>query len=398
MTDDSNGLLPSPPDEPDEVVANEPVPSTPGASRAAPTTGTALCLSGGGYRAMVFHIGVLWRLNEAGLLPELDRVSSVSGGSITAGVLGLRWNRLDFDDNGVARAFGSQLVGPLRRFARVGVDTSAVLTGLGLPFVSVADRVARAYRKHLFDNATLQDLTDNPRFVINATNVASGVLLRFSKPYLADYRVGQVKDPEVSLAVAVAASSAFPPVLSPCTLDLRRADWVDQEGNDLTTKEFRGRIQLSDGGVYDNLGLQTAWNGHRTLLVSDAGGRIGADPNPARDWARHSTRVLQVVDSQVRALRKRQLIDAYLTGTRDGSYLGIRSEVAAYGLADPMQADPTVTRRLAAIPTRLTRMSDELQEQLINWGYVITDTGLRRHVRPGLPKGRLPYPARPLAR
>ena len=46
--------------------------------------GVALCLSGGGYRAMLFHLGAIWRLNELGRLPTLDRVSSVSGGSITA--------------------------------------------------------------------------------------------------------------------------------------------------------------------------------------------------------------------------------------------------------------------------------------------------------------------------
>ena len=54
----------------------------------------ALCLSGGGYRAMLFHVGALWRLNEVGYLSKLSRVSSVSGGSITAGVLactGLSW-------------------------------------------------------------------------------------------------------------------------------------------------------------------------------------------------------------------------------------------------------------------------------------------------------------------
>ena len=45
----------------------------------------ALCLSGGGYRAMLFHVGVLWRLVDSGVLAEVDRVSSVSGGSITAG-------------------------------------------------------------------------------------------------------------------------------------------------------------------------------------------------------------------------------------------------------------------------------------------------------------------------
>jgi NTE family protein len=38
---------------------------------------SALCLSGGGYRAMVFHIGVLWRLYETGLLKNIKRISSV---------------------------------------------------------------------------------------------------------------------------------------------------------------------------------------------------------------------------------------------------------------------------------------------------------------------------------
>src|SRR5688572_24600705 len=72
--------------------------------------GTALCLSGGGYRAMLFHVGALWRLNEWGYLPKLARVSSVSGGSITAGVLGLKWPRLAFDAQGVGRTFNEEVV------------------------------------------------------------------------------------------------------------------------------------------------------------------------------------------------------------------------------------------------------------------------------------------------
>jgi NTE family protein len=59
-----------------------------------PNPGMALCLSGGGYRAMVFHIGAIWRLSETGVLPSLQRISSVSGGSITAGMLALKWKRL----------------------------------------------------------------------------------------------------------------------------------------------------------------------------------------------------------------------------------------------------------------------------------------------------------------
>lgn len=45
-----------------------------------PEMGAALCLSGGGYRAMLFHVGVLWRLYEARLLQDVKRISSVSGG------------------------------------------------------------------------------------------------------------------------------------------------------------------------------------------------------------------------------------------------------------------------------------------------------------------------------
>jgi NTE family protein len=69
---------------------------------AKPQPGMALCLSGGGYRAMLFHLGALWRLNEFGLLRGLVRVSSVSGGSITAGMLGLMWERLQFNDQNAA--------------------------------------------------------------------------------------------------------------------------------------------------------------------------------------------------------------------------------------------------------------------------------------------------------
>jgi len=50
-----------------------------------------LALSGGGYRATLFGLGSLTRLNDAGLLGKLDLITSVSGGSILAGILALRW-------------------------------------------------------------------------------------------------------------------------------------------------------------------------------------------------------------------------------------------------------------------------------------------------------------------
>jgi NTE family protein len=224
--------------------------------------------------------------------------------------------------------------------------------------------------------------------------VQSGALFRFSKPYMADYRVGRVDQPAVALADAVAASSAFPPVLSPFELDLRDAAWVDEPGNDLGAGEYRERAVLSDGGVYDNLGLETAWRACRTVLVSDAGGQMQAEPDPDHDWGRHLFRVLGVIDNQVRALRKRQCIDAFIAGERLGAYWGMRTDLADYGLADPLPAPHAATLALAMLPTRLARVDGEVQDRVINWGYAACDAALRAHVDPALPApGGFPYPA-----
>src|SRR5439155_19681952 len=103
--------------------------------------GRALCLSGGGYRAMLFHAGALWRLNELGWLQALDRISSVSGGSIVASLLGLKWRVLGFDAKGIAQRFGEEIVGPLRALASSTIDVPAVALGIPWPG-SINDRLA----------------------------------------------------------------------------------------------------------------------------------------------------------------------------------------------------------------------------------------------------------------
>src|SRR5215831_21039242 len=85
-----------------------------------PRPGAALCLSGGGYRAMLFHVGCLWRLNEIGALGTLKRISSVSGGSITAGVLGMNWGALGLTAQAPIAPpdrFRELVVNPLRQLA-----------------------------------------------------------------------------------------------------------------------------------------------------------------------------------------------------------------------------------------------------------------------------------------
>jgi NTE family protein len=357
--------------------------------------GTALCLSGGGYRAMLFHAGALWRLNELGYLPKLDRISSVSGGSITAAMLGRRWARLRFDAGGVAQAFTAELVAPLRGLASRTIDRASVIRGILEPRRTVAEKVAEAYRRHLFDGDTLQHLPDRPRFVINATNVQTGSLWRFSKPYMADYRIGMYPEPHVDLAVAVGASSAFPPILSPVRLTVDADGYAAEGRGELFRPPFTTNPALTDGGVYDNLGLETAWKRCETVLVSDGGGHMEPEADVHSDWPRHSLRVNALVDNQVRDLRKRQTIEAFRAGTRTGAYWGIRTDIAKYEAPSVLPGPLAQTRALAAVKTRLERMPDVLQERLINWGYAVCDAAVRAHVDGGMPAPhRFPYPDR----
>jgi NTE family protein len=263
----------------------------------------------------------------------------------------------------------------VRKLGQRTIDRGSIIGGILSPWRTIGDNIAKAYRSSLFGNATLQDLpSDNegPRFVINATNVQSGALWRFSKPYMGDYKVGRVLNPAISLSVAVAASSAFPPVLSPVVLDLSASSFAPDPSAPLQSRPFTSKVYLSDGGVYDNLGLETAFKRYRTLFVSDGGGKMAPQEKPARDWARHALRINDVIDNQVRSLRKRQLMQEFQGGPEhDGAYWGIRSDLKNYPLGIGLTCPNARTEELATTPTRLERMDSDYQERLINWGYAV---------------------------
>lgn len=345
--------------------------------------GTALCLSGGGYRAMLFHLGALWALNDHGWLKKLDRVSSVSGGSITAAVLGLHWNELVYDANGKATNFVDVVVKPVRKLAGKTLDLRAMLAG-AFTKGTISDKIIAAYSKELFKDATLQSLPDRPRFVINATSVQSTNLFRFSKPYVWDYRVGKIENPQILLAAAVAASSAFPPLLSPVRLDLKPFTFVPNSGTDLQKPPFTEMAILTDGGVYDNMGIETAWKRYKRILVSDAGAKTPEEEKPHTNAVQHSLRVNSLIDNQVRSLRKRQVIDSFTAKTRQGAYWSVRSDIAKYAVPGALPAPLAKALELAATPTRLAEINNPTQERLINWGYAITDAAMRKHVDPSL--------------
>lgn len=362
---------------------------------------------------MLFHLGALWRLNELGYLKELKRVSSVSGGSIIAAVLGMNWSALTFDEKtGVASGFAGAVVDPIRRLAGRSLDWRAVLAGILLPGSSVSWHLSWMYDRRLFRGATLQQLPaddEGPLFVINATNLQSGVLWRFSQPYAWDYRVGQLKRPEIRLAKAVAASSAFPPVLAPARFRFKESAYTPGTGKDLQEAAYTTRPVLADGGVYDNLGLETAWKRCQTVLISDGGGAMAPAQGKLwrlsswrwRDWGTQSVRVMSVIDNQVRALRKRQAIQGFESQPGDphfrhGTYWGIRSNIEKYPLEKaPLDCPSERTLELAKTRTGLRKLAALRQERLINWGYAICDAAMRKHViaDPGYPApDEFPYP------
>ena len=382
-----------------DAASTWPVEMLPGEEPEAPLLGTSgLCLSGGGSRAMLFHLGALIRLNELGLLGKLDRISSVSGGSIVAGVLGAKWKSLSFDPaTGVASNLDAAVIQPIMSFASVNVDIPSAVWGVVLPRVSAAQRFTGILRDKLFGRLTLQDLPkdgEGPRFVINATNLQSGTLWRFTQRYAWDWKVGRIDTPTIPLATAVAASAAFPPFFSPVRLDFPAGAFVPGSGvPEFKNEGFQRRVMLADGGVYDNLGLETVYKRVHTVYVSDGGGKMDADPTPDTDWIRQPLRVMKVIDNQVRSLRKRLLIAGYVRGDRDGAYWGIRSAMSEVPAPDALPCPPDLTKPLAEMDTRLSNVPVARRRQLANWGYAIADASIRYRA-PGIypPPSRFPYP------
>ncbi|RMG47411.1 MAG: patatin-like phospholipase family protein [Acidobacteria bacterium] len=354
----------------------------------APREGIAVCLSGGGYRAMLFHAGGLLRLAEAGLLARVSRVSSVSAGSITAAVLALAWDRCRLNEpRGAGERFVRHVVAPLLALAARTLDVPAALLGLFGPGPANA-WLAGALDRHLFRRRTLSDLPDEPEFVFNATNLCTGDLFLFRKGRTGDYRVGAASGARLPVSGAVAASAAFPPFLSPAVPALGTGGLARRGREPLHREPYVSHPVLTDGGVYDNLGLEAAWKRFRTVIASDGGSRLEPDPSPPRDWPRHMLRVVEVIDHQVRTMRKRLLLAHFERGTRRGAYWSIRGDARDYAPSPHLPCPLPRTIALARLPTRLKRLDPAIRSRLVNWGYAMADAAVRRFVLPDLPAPR----------
>ncbi len=243
-----------------------------------------LALSGGGSRAIAFHLGCLRALHDRGILPRVRVISSVSGGSVIAAMFAYSDESFDQFDARVTALLRSGLFWSITRQALLSavlpksLVTAATaglvalacdmgrsviglmnVTGLALrtdkerlhaPLRRYASRTVafeRALKKNLFLSTTMPQVArPGLDIVINATELRTQTAFRFGSQFTGSWRFGRVPNNEITVAKAVAASAAYP-VLLPA-LDERLT--FERKGTTRTA-----RVVLTDGGVYDNLGV-----------------------------------------------------------------------------------------------------------------------------------------------
>jgi NTE family protein len=172
-------------------------------------------------------------------------------------------------------------------------------------------------------------------------------------------------------------------------LELRPDEWADG-GPPVADPRFRTSVYLTDGSIYDNYAIEAAWKRYRTNLVSDGGARSRDDPEPSVNWVTQTARVYDLVAQAARALRRRQVIDAFVSRQRNGTYWSIGSRLAHYA-STGIARDATWMDGLDAIPTRYAKIDAETQQRLINWGYAVCDAAMRTHMGATDALTALPY-------
>lgn len=323
----------------------------------------ALALSGGGIRAMVFHLGVLRYLAERGLLESVARVSTVSGGSLLVGLLlqqnGMRWP--------TSEQFLSCSLPALRealctRSLQWGAARQ-LLNPLNWRFLlSRANLLALALRHEWRVTTTLADLPEVPEWSINGTTAESGKRFRFKRKDIGDYTLGYASAERFPLEAALAVSAAFPGGFGPLTLDTAHYEWCKRdwdaplEATEPTVPEFR-RLHLYDGGVYDNMGLEPLFDAGRRLLkqndcyliCSDAGAPLTPGFNMGPLNVFRLKRVADIMSDQSRLLRVRTLMDYLQRTPMSGAYLSLNAPGSSATFcphAEFATSFPTTLRRL----------------------------------------------------
>lgn len=313
-----------------------------------------LALSGGGFRASLFHIGMFARLAELDILRRVEVLSCVSGGSIIGAHYYLEVRKLlqskpddqitrqDYID--IVRRLETNFLTGVQRNIRVRV-AAELLTNLKMIFLSNYTRTQRAgdlYEREIFSSVEdgegdkprwLNNLNikpagepDNfapkyhnwrreakaPILLLNAATLNTGHTWQFTTSWMGEppagigseidgndylrrmyYHEAPDERQEMRLGHAVSASACVPGLFEPLALD----------------KLYPNRtIRLVDGGVCDNQGIGGLLEQDCTvLLVSDGSGQMGSLPDPSNGLLGVPLRSNTILQARVRAAQYQEL-------------------------------------------------------------------------------------------
>lgn len=308
-----------------------------------------LALSGGGSRAVAFHLGTLRALDDLDLLGEIGLISGVSGGSLMTGILGysqetfaeIDAKTVSFLESGLVVPALKKLVHPARlikalsAFMLSTIPTMiveivvAIISAISLivpggSFVKgklkklywpvrrwysrthvIADAIEDIVGPHHCDSAT----RDKKSIVFNACELRTGTAFRINNERFGTWRYGWAPASELRVADAIAASAAYPPFLPPFVW---RREFTKSD------RSVVKRAIVTDGGVFENLGVSVMEPGRNPIvseigyspdiiIASDAGaGQFTGDAKPM-SWPTRMTQVVSAVMRKVQDATKQRL-------------------------------------------------------------------------------------------
>lgn len=379
------------------------------------TTKLGLALSGGGFRASFFHLGVLAQMAELGLLRHVEAISAVSGGAIIAALYYLHLKKLleskpdeeiaDDDYIALVQALSADFLKAtesnlrMRTFADVRANWK-----MRRPDYSRSDRIAELYDQLLYskvagtDRIAMRDLKIRPSgfphfhpyyhnyfrrakvpvLILNATTLNTGRNWQFTartmgepiryqngQPIYAetdrlpirlrrapDYQRMVPRQQDFRLSDAVAASSCVPALFHPLSVNELYQD-----------KNQPVRVQLVDGGVHDNLGISALLDEECTLFViSDASGQLDFDHEPETSPIQVLHRSAQILQERVRQESLNRLMETQ--GRANIAYIHLRQGLAIQELAwvGP-NGEPAEPER-GIQPPRCPAIAPEVQRRL----------------------------------
>lgn len=262
-----------------------------------------LALSGGGHRAAVFHLGVLSYLADNELLENVNHLSTVSGGSVLMGLI-YKLNKYEFPNS---NTYLNNILPEIKGYFTNMSLTKSLLNKMisNLRFLNRHSVLASELKDTWGIDKSIQDISDKPIWTINTTVLETGKSWRIQKKEMKEYTLRGIKNPNIAISDAIAASAGFPIGIGPMKLDVLKYKFEPKGLNK------NKPLHLYDGGLYDNLGLEVFMKNNFTYLDETVDFVICSDASKPLEITNHRwyhQRIFRIIDvstEQIRSLKVR---------------------------------------------------------------------------------------------